>query len=404
MDNLALIIVGSVSLLFVVMVILFVLTQKKQDKKEAEQNREILEKLTIDIKSSTEDFEDPDNAKEHVPATDQNDSAVSEHSDSMNVVAESEKKSESEDKVSDEKELDVELEDEPADTTKPEPVVSVDIDSENEIVFEEEDKTRSVDSQHAEDNINKHQDNKTPTRKSKQKKDNQVSIDDDIFEMVDAAEVSVSDKNADDVEDAYDLDLYFEETLKADPPKSKQGPPSDTDSKNDIDELEALFQASHKIEDKVLAKDKKSPTDKLEPPAKKESEKPAESKTVTVKSKPPEPLTKPPEPAEKAVSPLVTRGPYVPEEPRFDPENQKRHDKARRIARVIVNDIRNYNPENLAEGIRIGNIMKTLGKEVERGRLLYIKRVPHDIVKETNYYREALVKILADGQTELLGL
>ena len=80
------------------------------------------------------------------------------------------------------------------------------------------------------------------------------------------------------------------------------------------------------------------------------------------------------------------------------------HEKAKRIARVIVNDIRNYNTDNLAEGIQMGNIMKTLGKEVERGRLLYIKRVPQEITRETNYYREALIKILADGQVDLLGL
>ncbi|MBN1552738.1 hypothetical protein JW979_14790, partial [bacterium] len=87
----------------------------------------------------------------------------------------------------------------------------------------------------------------------------------------------------------------------------------------------------------------------------------------------------------------------------LDPEEEKRHEKARRIARVIINDIRNYNPEKLADGIRSGNIMKTLGVEIERGRQLYIKRVPQDIARVTNYYRESLIKILADGRTDLFG-
>ena len=88
----------------------------------------------------------------------------------------------------------------------------------------------------------------------------------------------------------------------------------------------------------------------------------------------------------------------------LDPEEQKRHEKSRRIARVIINDIRNYNPDKLAEGIRIGNIVKTLGVEIERGRQLYIKRVPPDIARSTNYYRESLIKILSDGRPELLGM
>ncbi len=87
----------------------------------------------------------------------------------------------------------------------------------------------------------------------------------------------------------------------------------------------------------------------------------------------------------------------------MDPEEEKAHEKARRIARVIINDIRNYNPDKLAEGIRIGNIMKTLGAEVEMGRQLYVKRVPPEIARNTNYYRENLIKILADGRADLLG-
>ncbi|MBN1354643.1 hypothetical protein JXA40_00055 [bacterium] len=89
--------------------------------------------------------------------------------------------------------------------------------------------------------------------------------------------------------------------------------------------------------------------------------------------------------------------------PTQDPEDEKRHEKAKRIARVIVNDIRNYNTDRLAEGIRVGNIMKTLGVEIERGRQLYIKRVPPDIARTTNYYRESLIKLLADGRTDLFG-
>jgi len=169
------------------------------------------------------------------------------------------------------------------------------------------------------------------------------------------------------------------------------------ESSDDMSELDALFGASSDVEELVLAGSQMDDGDILEDlqdddflaAAPKSSETSLESeplKVIEPKPSPPKPAPKPKVPAQK------------------DPEDQKRHDKAKRIARVIVNDIRNYNTDKLAEGIQMGNIMKTLGKEVERGRLLYIKRVSQEITRETNYYREALIKILADGQPDLLGL
>ncbi len=89
--------------------------------------------------------------------------------------------------------------------------------------------------------------------------------------------------------------------------------------------------------------------------------------------------------------------------PVIDPEEEKRHEKAQRIARVIVNEIRIYHPEKLAEGIKQGNIMNVLGVEIEKGRQHYIQRIPPDIARSTNYYRESLIKMLADGNPELFG-
>lgn len=103
-------------------------------------------------------------------------------------------------------------------------------------------------------------------------------------------------------------------------------------------------------------------------------------------------------------TPVVAAVETPQEAPVMDPEEEKAHEKARRIARVIINDIRNYNPEKLAEGIRIGNIIKLLGAEIEMGRQLYVKRVSPEIARSTNYYRENLIKILADGRPDLLGL
>lgn len=75
--------------------------------------------------------------------------------------------------------------------------------------------------------------------------------------------------------------------------------------------------------------------------------------------------------------------------PRVDEADPEAIEKARRFARIIVSDIALYNQETVIEGIRNGTFYELLKGDVDEGRDLYEKRVPHVIKSKRDYYQEA---------------
>ena len=73
-------------------------------------------------------------------------------------------------------------------------------------------------------------------------------------------------------------------------------------------------------------------------------------------------------------------------------------DRAKRLARVLVSDILCYNQERRDQAIQDGNLMTVLGEEIRKSWDLYKEKVGADVAGSTNYFKEALNEILADGQ------
>jgi len=94
--------------------------------------------------------------------------------------------------------------------------------------------------------------------------------------------------------------------------------------------------------------------------------------------------------------PRVLRGPLAAVEE--DP-----HEHARKIARLLVSDIRLYNEAEIEEGKRHHNIYSRLRDDIDRARQTYNDRVPESIRSSTNYFHEELVRSLADGSPDALG-
>lgn len=69
-------------------------------------------------------------------------------------------------------------------------------------------------------------------------------------------------------------------------------------------------------------------------------------------------------------------------------------DVARRIARAVVSDIALYNQRKVEEGIAGDNLFEVLREEIEEGRSYYTSRVDPDIVRDMNFFDQALVDIL----------
>jgi len=123
------------------------------------------------------------------------------------------------------------------------------------------------------------------------------------------------------------------------------------------------------------------------------------------------PLRPPPSPSGPAPSqrpapaPASNPEPAAPQAPAaaavpqgLSPEESQRHERARRLARVLASDIAIYNREKRERGIRDGNLVAVLGYEIKKSWETYKERVGADFANSTPYFRDALNEIVAEGQ------
>jgi hypothetical protein len=82
----------------------------------------------------------------------------------------------------------------------------------------------------------------------------------------------------------------------------------------------------------------------------------------------------------------------------------ERHEEARRFARLLVSEIKLYNERAVIDGREGGNLYARLKEDIDRSRQMYNDRIPEDVRKSTNFFHEELVRILAEGRAEALGL
>ena len=85
-------------------------------------------------------------------------------------------------------------------------------------------------------------------------------------------------------------------------------------------------------------------------------------------------------------------------------EDQKKHDEARRFARLLVSEIKLYNEGKVEQGRKNKDLYERLKEDIDRSRQMYDERIPEDVRKATNYFYDELVRILADGDAAALGL
>jgi hypothetical protein len=85
-------------------------------------------------------------------------------------------------------------------------------------------------------------------------------------------------------------------------------------------------------------------------------------------------------------------------------EDAKKHDEARRFARLLVSEIKLYNEAKVEQGRRNKDLYERLKDDIDRSRQMYDERIGDDVRKVSNYFYDELVRILADGRAESLGL
>jgi hypothetical protein len=82
----------------------------------------------------------------------------------------------------------------------------------------------------------------------------------------------------------------------------------------------------------------------------------------------------------------------------------KKHDEAKRFARLLVSEIKLYNESKVDEGRKHRDLYERMKDDIDRSRQMYEERIGEDVRRQSNYFYDELVRILADGSPELLGL
>ena len=77
------------------------------------------------------------------------------------------------------------------------------------------------------------------------------------------------------------------------------------------------------------------------------------------------------------------------------------HERAKRMARLIVGDLVLYNKEKSAEGIRDDTLFDVLEHELREGKEYYEKNVDPKIRAESDYFNQAIVDILIKGRGDI---
>jgi len=78
------------------------------------------------------------------------------------------------------------------------------------------------------------------------------------------------------------------------------------------------------------------------------------------------------------------------------------HERGRRFAKLLVEEIKLYNHAKVAEGRAKGDLYSRLREEIDKSRAAYQKRFGES-VKDVDYFTQELMRILADNDPRVMG-
>jgi hypothetical protein len=84
-------------------------------------------------------------------------------------------------------------------------------------------------------------------------------------------------------------------------------------------------------------------------------------------------------------------------------EESELHKKARRFAKLLVEEIKLYNQPKVEEGRQHKDLYDRLKVDIEKSRATYDKRYAESAVASADYFTQELVRILADNDISLMG-
>jgi hypothetical protein len=84
-------------------------------------------------------------------------------------------------------------------------------------------------------------------------------------------------------------------------------------------------------------------------------------------------------------------------------EEDELHKKARRFAKLLVEEIKLYNQPKVDEGKQHKDLYSRLKVDIEKSRATYDKRYAESAVASSDYFTQELIRILADNDVALMG-
>jgi len=94
-----------------------------------------------------------------------------------------------------------------------------------------------------------------------------------------------------------------------------------------------------------------------------------------------------------------------PEEPEDEmSEDEAQQEEAKRFARLLVSEIKLYNEEQVERGREAKDLYSRLKEDIDRSREMFEKRISDDVRSRQDYFQDELVRILADGDADALGM
>jgi hypothetical protein len=89
--------------------------------------------------------------------------------------------------------------------------------------------------------------------------------------------------------------------------------------------------------------------------------------------------------------------------PQMPPEETDVHRKARRFARLLVDEIKLYNQAKVSEGRKNKDLYDRLKEDIEKSRTTYRKRYGNTAAAGTDYFSQELIRSLAEDDSSIMG-
>jgi hypothetical protein len=89
--------------------------------------------------------------------------------------------------------------------------------------------------------------------------------------------------------------------------------------------------------------------------------------------------------------------------PAVSAAEEELHRKARRFAKLLVEEIKLYNQPRVVEGKHNRDLYDRLREDIEKSRATYVKRYGETPVASADYFNQELIRVLADNDVSLMG-